>query len=179
MSPEAIQIKSFIEEFNPAAAGENTVSTESIEEFVKYFDKPELELKLLGMETALISNTENKVEAVQSLFRDMHSSKGTAAMLKLDRLTYLFHNLEDVLGVISHNTLGITSVKRTDIFDFFLQGFDLLDKIIATYLKDPDFVLKDSREIFGFYTRIIVEGRRISEHIDEFFIIEKSDDSLF
>jgi len=173
-------IRSFM--LNPGtsvAGGESSITGEAIEEFVTFFDKNALELQLFEMESALINNTDNKVSIVQSLFRDIHSLKGSAALLKIDPLTHLLHNLEDVLGLISRNVANISSVKRSEIFDYFLQSFDLTEKLISTFQQDTSFILKDDKILFGFYIRIINEIRSIAENIDQHLEISDTDETMF
>jgi len=178
MSHAVKQVENFIVKCS-ATSGCAPVAVDVIEEFVAYYDKESLERQLLEMEDALINNADNKVEIVQGLFRDMHSLKGSSGLLKIDVMTHLLHNLEDVLGAISNNVLNISAVKRTDIFDFFLQGFDLIEKLVQIFQQDPTFVLKNSREKFGFYIRIIVEARSIVENIDQYMEFTEMDENVF
>lgn len=178
MSSTNEQVRSFIVDCS-ATSGCNPVAGDAIEEFRAYYDKESLEMQLLEMETALINNTENKVEIVQGLFRDMHSLKGSSGLLKIDSMTHLLHNLEDVLGAISNSVLNISAVKRTDIFDFFLQGFDLVERLVITLQKDPAYVLKNNKELFGFYIRVINEARSIAENIDQYMEISEINEDMF
>lgn len=180
MSKATEQIRSFmIGPDSSGGMGEASIVKDAIEEFSTYFDKQALEVQLLEMENALVNNSENKVEVVQGLFRDMHSLKGSSAMLNIGPMTHLLHNVEDVLGVVSNSALNITVVKRTDIFDFFLQVLDLIEKLLNVFQKDPDYILKNNREIFGFYVRIIVEARSIVENIDQYMEFSEMDENLF
>jgi len=180
MSKNLEVIRSFMLNSNATATGVvTTITSDAVDEFVTYFDKNSLELQLFEMESALIGNTENKVGVVQSLFRDIHSLKGSAALLKIDPLTHLLHNLEDVLGLISRHAVNTRSVKKTEIFDYFLQSFDLTEKLVSTFQQDSSYVLKDDKILFGFYIRIINEIRSIAENINEYLEITEMDESMF
>lgn len=179
MSNAETHVRNYMTNSNADVAGDSSITSDAIEEFAGYFDKEAFEMQLLEMENALINNSDNKSEVVQGLFRDMHSLKGSSAMLKIDPMTHLLHNLEDVLGAISKNVLSISAVKKTEIFDFFLQGFDLIERLVHIFRQDPAFVLKNSREMFGFYIRVINESRSIVATIDEYMEISEVDENMF
>jgi len=160
-------------------ARENSFTPDAIDEFASHFDKNGLEMQLFDLENALINNLDSKSSIVQSLFREIHSLKGTSAFLNIDQLTHFLHKFEDVIGLLSNNIQRITAVRRTEIFDYFLQSFDLLEKLLITYQKDTKFVLKDSESFFGFYIRLINEFRNIQANTDQYLVMSAIDEDRF
>lgn len=170
----------------PARAGlhldretEQMISIEAVEEFSSHFNKVDLENQFLKMEGALAHNDDDKIEVVQSLFRELHSLKGTAGMLKFESATVFLHTFEDALGVVSNNIRRIVAVKKNEVFDFFLQSLDLIERLINQFTSHPETVLKDEKELFSFYIRMIVEARLIMDQQDEFFDFAELDEDLF
>lgn len=161
------------------AARENSFTPDAVDEFSSHFDKNGLEMQLFELENALINNLDSKSHIVQSLFREIHSLKGTSAFLNIDQLTHFMHKFEDVIGLLSNNIQRITAVRRTEIFDYFLQSFDLLEKLLMTYQKDSKFVLKDNESFFGFYIRLINEFRNIQENTDQYLVLSAIDEDRF
>lgn len=155
------------------------MNTDSINEFSTHFDKVELENEFLGMEAALNQNTADKKEIVQKLFRAIHSLKGTAGILEIHVLIEFLHIYEEVLGIISKNSEQIDGIRKPEAFDFFLQGLDLLEKLVTALQKDPDLVLKDQKELFNFYIRLMVEAKEMLENQDEYFQFCELDEDLF
>ncbi|PCK06026.1 MAG: hypothetical protein COA42_17590 [Alteromonadaceae bacterium] len=155
------------------------MSSENIEDFLRTFDKAALESEFLGMEAALNQNTSDKKEIIQKLFRAIHSLKGTAGILEIKPITDFLHVYEDVLGIISRNTMQIEGVKKPQVFDFFLQGLDLLEKLTSALRTEADFILKDQKELFNFYIRLIVEAKKIFLNQDEYFQFCELDENLF
>ncbi len=152
---------------------------DSIEEFSQNFDKAALETEFLAMEAALNQNSSDKKEIIQKLFRDIHSLKGTAGILEIKPISEFLHNYEDVLGIISRKTEQIDGVKKPQVFDFFLQGLDLLEKLVEATRSQADTVLKDQRELFNFYIRLIVEAKTILIDRENYFQFCELDENLF
>lgn len=152
---------------------------DAIDEFRSHFDKESIELQLLEMESSLTSNRKDKSEIVHGLFRDIHSLKGTSATLKIDPLTHYLHIYEDALGVISNNVLRIRSIKRTDIMDYFLQSLDMMERMLDKFYIQPDYIMKDHREFFGFYIRMIVTARSIVASPGDYLDLEEFNEDVF
>lgn len=151
----------------------------TIEEFSGHFNKVDLENRFLNMEGVLARNSEEKIEVVQGIFREIHSLKGTAAMLKLEPMAVFLHSFEDALGVLSRNIRQITGIRKTEIFDYFLQGLDLLERLIVEFGNNPECVLKDQKQLFSFYIRMLLEARTIIEQQDDYFEFAALDEDSF
>lgn len=155
------------------------ITAEAVEEFSSHFDKVDLENRLLEMEGALTRNTEEKAGIVQGLFREIHSLKGTAGILKLEPVAVFLHSYEDALGVLSHSIHRIVAVKKNEVFDFFLQSLDLIERMTSEFSSEPEKVLKDQKQLFSFYIRMILEAREIMENEEDYFTFEALNEDLF
>ncbi|NRB40779.1 MAG: Hpt domain-containing protein [Pseudomonadales bacterium] len=155
------------------------MDADNIEEFSQHFDKVELENEFLGMEAALNQNTADKKDIVQNIFRTIHSLKGTAAILEIPALIEFLHMYEEVLGIISKNGEQIQGIKRPEAFDFFLQGLDLLERLVTALRDNNDLILKDQKELFNFYIRMMLEARTIMENQEDYFHFVALDEDLF
>jgi len=155
------------------------MNIEAVEEFASHFDKTGLENRLLEMEGALTRNTDDRTEIVQGLFREIHSLKGTSGILKLDPVTVFLHAYEDALGVLSRSIHQIVGVKKNEVFDFFLQSLDLIERMLIEFANHPETVLKDQKQLFSFYIRLIVEGRQIVNHEEDYFHFSALSEDLF
>ena len=155
------------------------MNLEAIEEFSDHFNKVDMENQFLNMEGVLVRNGDEKVDLVQGIFREIHSLKGTAAMLKLESITVFLHTFEDALGVLSRNIRQINAIKKTEIFDYYLQSLDLLERLIIEYENNPECILKDQKQLFSFYVRMILEARIIIERQDDYFEFTALDENAF
>lgn len=164
----------------PGSSGfDSQAMNEALDEFEEHFDKDNVEVQLLELEGALVHHSEDGTNLVQGLFREVHSMKGTAGMLKIDPLAHFLHIYEDVLGIISNNVMSITSVKKNEILDFFLQGLDLVEKMIDKLRENANYVFKDNKEFFGFYIRLICEARTIVSNPEDFLEFNQVSDEAF
>lgn len=152
---------------------------EQVEEFILHFDKNEIENQFLKMEEAIGQNTPDKVDVVQSMFREIHSMKGTAAILKIDPLKNFLHIYEESLGVISRKIHQLVGIKRDDVFDFFLRGLDLVERVAFALREDPKSILKNNKELFNFYIQVIVEAKNLVKYQDDYFEFAVLDEELF
>ncbi len=152
---------------------------ENVDEFLGYFDKMDLEKQFLEMETALTQNTEEKKQLVTGLFRTIHSLKGTTAVLKIDILNKFLHIYEDALGVISRNINSLVGIKKSDVFDFFLRGLDLVEQVALQLSENPNMIIKNNKELFNLYIQGIVEAREIVVQQDQYFEFAALDEDLF
>lgn len=159
---------------------ENSIlTTDTVEEFHTNFNKVALENQMLQLEGVLTRNDEGKSEVIQGVFREVHSLKGTAAILEIEPLTSFLHIFEDMLGIISRNILEISGVKKVEIFDYLLQSLDLVERLALALRDDPAYVLKDNKQLFGFYIRMIVDARDVIGNPDQYFEFTKLDENLF
>ena len=75
-------------------------------------------------------------EDVNTIFRIMHTIKGSSAMMEFDTLTTISHRIEDLFFIIRENTMSVVSEEnRPALFDLMFQSIDYfraeIDKIEA------------------------------------------------
>ena len=82
---------------------------------------------------AYLLNVESKnydKETINSMFRSIHSIKGTAGFLGLSKIVKLSHSMENILGDIKSEKVALNS----EIFEIFLKCFNNLEPSIAWVL---------------------------------------------
>ncbi len=72
------------------------------------------------------------LELLNTMFRAAHSMKGLSAMLQLDDINRLTHNIENVFDAARNNTLSI----RREVVDVMFQAFDRLTGMVGQ-LSEP------------------------------------------
>ncbi len=100
-----------------------------IEESIEHFEG--IEEKILQLEQSRDS------ELINSIFRSVHTVKGTSSFLGLKEIEYFSHKLETLLDEVRNNRIEINS----DIIDILLEGADILFKMILELkaaLNSPD-----------------------------------------
>nr|MBF0222970.1 Hpt domain-containing protein [Desulfobulbaceae bacterium] len=90
--------------------------------------------------TALLATIENDVisleknpEAINGIFRAIHSVKGSAGILEFVNVSKLAHNLETILDKIRSNSLQSSS----EVVDLLLEGIDCL-KVLFKNISGSD-----------------------------------------
>lgn len=152
--------------------------SDRLDEFRSHFDKTGLENLLLELEEQLTHNGPRKSTVVQQFFRAIHSLKGAAGTLELDAINRFLHAYEDAIGVASNDIHRIVGVKSVEIFDFYLHALDLVDRLIA-FEEKSDQPLKDNKELFSFYIRMILDSQQVLEREDALFELAELDEDLF
>lgn len=152
---------------------------EKIDEFNAYFEKDMLEQDLMLMEDALKQNSDNKKEIVQKVFRQVHSLKGTAGMLKITPVVRFLHTYEDALGVLSKNIHVIEGVRDESIFDFFLSGVDILENLLSHLKENPEWILKEDRLFFPSYIEALMAAEYFTENKESYLLMGALDEDLF
>ncbi|MDQ7006052.1 MAG: chemotaxis protein CheA [Acidobacteriota bacterium] len=114
------------EEAAQGEPGGYNITPEILQEF-----RIEAEEHLDSCEKGLVrlSEVPDDREAVNSLFRDMHSIKGTAAYLGLDTISHLAHASESLLEVLRRQESAMRIEE--DELDLLFEALDLLRKMVA------------------------------------------------
>ena len=89
-----------------------------IEESIEHFEG--IEDKILQLEQS------NDSELINSIFRSVHTVKGTSSFLGLKDIEHFSHKLETLLDELRTSRIEINS----DIIDILLEGADILFKMI-------------------------------------------------
>ncbi len=84
---------------------------------------------LAAMEQALLAleHGPGRAETLQTLFREAHTLKGNAAMLGLDELAQVTHEVEDVLARLRAGRLEATR----QVIDLLLASVDSLRELLG------------------------------------------------
>ncbi|ETR71000.1 MAG: hypothetical protein OMM_02817 [Candidatus Magnetoglobus multicellularis str. Araruama] len=72
---------------------------------------------------------------VAELFRAAHSLKGASRTVDILDINLIAHRLEDVLGLIQHQKISLSS----QLFDLMFQAVDLIKECMSTKLEGKDF----------------------------------------
>lgn len=86
---------------------------------------------------AYLLNVESKnydKETINSMFRSIHSIKGTAGFLGLSKIVKLSHSMENILSDIKSEKVALNS----EIFEIFLKCLDTLKSMINLGFKSED-----------------------------------------
>ncbi len=102
----------------------------------------------LDQDLIILEKNPKNYEALNRIFRTMHSIKGTCGMFGFSRLERLAHVGEDVLAAIREGNLNVNSkvigviLKAVDLIKFILDGIELTkteslgdDSLIITELR--------------------------------------------
>lgn len=104
----------------------------SKEDFERLFEvfKIECDEHIQNLNSALISLEENpnQFELIEEIFREAHSLKGAARMIKFTSIEKISHHLETVLGKIKNNELSFSS----EINGLILKSLDTVEEIVQT-----------------------------------------------
>ena len=112
-----------------------SASDENLAElFEQYKDEVRETIGTLDNELVAIEQDPTSSETIFSLFRHMHSLKGSSKMFNVDNIASIAHRLEDLMSMIDKNNsiLG----KHPKIIDLLFKGNDIFRDIIAKLEDD-------------------------------------------
>ena len=124
----------------------------------------EMHSMLEQLDDLILSSEQAKTfsqEAVNEIFRIMHTIKGSSAMMEFNSLMTIAHRIEDMFFVIRERTMdAIPEDMRSDLFDLIFASIDFfrseIEKIesdqplsndIDTFLNKINTFAKDKREL--------------------------------
>ena len=115
-----------------------SVTDESLAElFEQYKDEVRETIGTLDNELVVIEQDPTSSETIFSLFRHMHSLKGSSKMFNVDNIADIAHRLEDLMSMIDKdNTL---LAKHPKVIDLLFRGNDIFRDIIARLEEDTHF----------------------------------------
>lgn len=76
-----------------------------------------------------LENNKNDMEAVNELFRVLHTLKGASGMLELQSIGYLSHSLEELLELIREGNMKVTD----EIVDIMFKGIDKIQELTGRF----------------------------------------------
>ena len=95
-------------------------------------------LETLDQDLIQLEHNPDDEEILNSIFRGLHTIKGTSSFLGLDLITKLSHKAEDVLNDLRKKVLPVS----TEIMDTMLETVDLLKELMED-VKDKNIVDRD------------------------------------
>ncbi len=112
-----------------------SVTDENLAElFEQYKDEVRETIGTLDNELVAIEQDPASSETIFSLFRHMHSLKGSSKMFNVDNIAHIAHRLEDLMSMIDRNNSILT--KHPKIVDLLFKGNDIFRDIIARLEDD-------------------------------------------
>ena len=84
-------------------------------------------IEQLDIDLVKLEHNPSDPELLNKIFRVAHTIKGSSSFLGFDTLTYLTHNMEDVLNKARHKEIIITP----DIMDVILRSTSLMKELLA------------------------------------------------
>ncbi len=112
-----------------------TILGEFLDESQGYLTDLNDNLLVLDELVSALDDTESPqvdLELLNTMFRAAHSMKGLSAMLQLDDINRLTHNIENVFDAARNNSLSI----RREVVDVMFQAFDRLTGMVSL-LSEP------------------------------------------
>ncbi|MDR2142726.1 MAG: chemotaxis protein CheA [Deltaproteobacteria bacterium] len=112
-----------------------SVTDENLAElFEQYKDEVRETIGTLDNELVAIEQDPTSSETIFSLFRHMHSLKGSSKMFNVDNIANIAHRLEDLMSMIDKNNAILS--KHPKIIDLLFKGNDIFRDIIARLEDD-------------------------------------------
>lgn len=112
-----------------------SVTDENLAElFEQYKDEVRETIGTLDNELVAIEQDPTSSETIFSLFRHMHSLKGSSKMFNVDNIAHIAHRLEDLMSMIDKNNAILT--RHPKIVDLLFKGNDIFRDIIARLEED-------------------------------------------
>ncbi|MDR1081032.1 MAG: chemotaxis protein CheA [Deltaproteobacteria bacterium] len=112
-----------------------SVTDENLAElFEQYKDEVRETIETLDNELVNLEQDPSSSETIFSLFRHMHSLKGSSKMFNVDNIATIAHRLEDLMSMIDKNNsiLG----KHPKVVDLLFKGNDIFRDIISRLEDD-------------------------------------------
>ena len=106
--------------------GDQIVQNDEMAEIVAEFLTESNELMENVIQDIVVIEETNDEEVVNSIFRAVHTIKGTSSFLGFSTLSQLAHKAEDVLGMIRKGEM----VPDKEVTDILLQSFDLMKQLL-------------------------------------------------
>ena len=112
---------------------------EEMEELVDSFTiETEEILETVDQDLIELEHNPDDEETLNSIFRGLHTIKGTSSFLGLDLITKLSHNAEDILNDLRKKVLTVNS----EIMDVLLDAVDFL-KVLMDDVRNKELVDRD------------------------------------
>ena len=134
----------------------------------------EAESLLDELDEILINSEKQKVfdtESINTIFRIMHTIKGSSAMMEFDSIATIAHKVEDLFAFVREN--GIETKFNSELFELMFRSEDFLKEEIEKVKSGTPL----SNDIGNFEAKIINFLKKISSEDFNITNIKSSDDS--
>src|SRR5262249_41973774 len=137
----------------PPLPQDGDVRAEILEFFV-----PEAEEHLQVVTDCLLSlETNPSPDEIHRLLRAMHTVKGSAAQVGLQRIARVAHRAEDLMGRVRDGALR----PSAEIVDLCLEAVDALKKFLYRQWSDEDSMQSTVRTLFARIARLVPEEQHV------------------
>ena len=137
----------------PPLPQDGDVPAEILEFFV-----PEAEEHLQVVTDCLLSlETNPSPDEIHRLLRAMHTVKGSAAQVGLQRIARVAHRAEDLMGRVRDGALR----PSAEIVDLCLEAVDALKKFLYRQWSDEDSMQSTVRTLFARIARLVPEEQHV------------------
>ncbi len=120
----------------------------------------EVEDAILEVENATDAESEN--DAVNRLFRAMHSIKGIAGMFGFDLITDFTHHVESTLDLVRNGELAVSK----ELINLVLQSHDMISELLNS-AGDETILPEQANVIIGALTNLIHSGLNESPIVED------------
>jgi len=96
-----------------------------------YVDEARENLMALNNLVLKLEKNPDDIEVIEEIFRRIHLLKGSSAMLKVENVTQVAHNIEELLTKIRSGTLRVNS----ELIDLLLESLDHISEGIELFSK--------------------------------------------
>jgi two-component system chemotaxis sensor kinase CheA len=121
--------------------------------FEQYKDEVRETIETLDSELVAIEQDPTNSEMIFSIFRNLHSLKGSSKMFNVDNIGHIAHKLEDLMAIIDQDNSILE--KHPKVVDLLFKGNDIFRDVIARLETDIT------------YTNLTPEHARFIEQINQ------------
>jgi len=115
------------------------ISDESLAElFEQYKEEVRETVELLDMKIVAVEQDSTNSEIIFSLFRHLHSLKGSTKMFNVENIGHIAHKLEDLMNLMDQDNSILGRFPK--IVDLLFQGNDIFREVIIRLEEDITYV---------------------------------------
>lgn len=123
-----------------------TFNREELQEILSiYKSESDEHLQRLGELLLELEKTPDKAEALEEIFREAHSLKGSARMIGFATVEKIAHGMEDLFSAVRKGELKLSR----SMFDVIFESLNVISAATQEWLKDPESTPGDTTELLG------------------------------
>lgn len=134
---------------------DEALQRDEMQEIIDEFIAESSELMDNVIQDIVVIEQSQDEEIVNSIFRAVHTIKGTSSFLGFNALSQLAHKAEDVLGVIRKGEMAIDQT----VADILLESFDLM-KLMIEDIRDQGSENQDASAVIVKLTDLLNPARK-------------------